>query len=202
VTATLRAVGAGLPRTGTASLKIALEQVLGGRCYHMNEIPGHPFDLGAHWRTGLTGGSPPWDEVFVGYVASLDWPASMFWHQLSTIYADAPVLLSRRESAEAWLQSFEATILPVARRSVATGADTGNDLITLLERFTGRSQWDDPDVLMSAYERHNTEVRRAVGPDRLVEWRPGDGWGPICRQLGLSTPDEPFPWVNRREDWG
>ena len=198
----LRVVGAGLPRTGTASLKIALERLLGGRCYHMTEIPEHPFDLGASWRTALAGGSPAWDEVFVGYVASLDWPASMFWHQLSTTFPVARVLLSQRESAMAWLHSLEATVLPVARGSVMTELDDGNDLVALFERFTGRSKWDDPDVLMAAYDQHNTEVRRVVGPDRLLEWRPGDGWDPICRRLELPIPDEPFPWVNRREDWG
>jgi hypothetical protein len=83
-----------------------------------------------------------------------------------------------------------------------TELDDGNDLVALFERFTGRSKWDDPDVLMAAYDQHNTEVRRVVGPDRLLEWRPGDGWDPICRRLELPIPDEPFPWVNRREDWG
>ena len=74
---TLRVVGAGLPRTGTRSHKEALEQLLGGRCYHMNAIPGHPFTLGAAWDQALAGGAPDWNQVFEGYVAAVDWPASL-----------------------------------------------------------------------------------------------------------------------------
>ena len=75
---TLRVVGAGLPRTGTASLVIALERLLGGRCYHLRVSPGHPFNLGDGWDLALAGGTPNWDEVFQGFVAEVDWPASMF----------------------------------------------------------------------------------------------------------------------------
>jgi sulfotransferase family protein len=74
----LRVPGAGLPRTGTSSLKDALESLLGGRCYHMRVIPGHPLDLRAGWDRALAGDAPDWDQLFDGYVAAVDWPASMF----------------------------------------------------------------------------------------------------------------------------
>ncbi len=193
--ATLRIVGAGLPRTGSHSLKLALERLTGGRCYHMREIPGHPFDLGPGWRTALAGGSPSWADVLDGFIAAVDWPASMFWRQLLEVNPGAPVLLSSRVSAEVWWESLEATVLPVARHE-------GRDLVTLFERFTGTPDWDHPETLMAAYERHNLDVRSAVPPARLVDWRPGDGWEPICRALAVPIPDEPFPWVNKREDWG
>jgi hypothetical protein len=54
----LRVVGAGLPRTGTDSLRNALGQLLGGTCYHMREIPGHPFNLGDGWNCALAGETP------------------------------------------------------------------------------------------------------------------------------------------------
>src|ERR671918_1069687 len=96
----LRVVGAGLPRTGTASLVVALEYLLGGRSYHMRVIPGHPFDLGPGWNLALSGGKPDWDALLDGYIAAVDWPASMFWRELSGAYPDALVLLSVREDAE------------------------------------------------------------------------------------------------------
>lgn len=101
----LRVVGAGLPRTGTSSLRQALERLLGGRCYHMSVIPGHPFDLGAGWNRPLVGDTPDWNQLLEGYIATVDWPASMFWRELSEANPDALVLLSMRDTAEVWWQT-------------------------------------------------------------------------------------------------
>jgi hypothetical protein len=199
---TLRVVGAGLPRTGTHSLRLALEHLLGGACYHMSVIPGHPFDLGEGWNRALAGDAPDWDQMLHGYVATVDWPASSFWRELSEANPQALVLLSMRDSAETWWQSADATILPVARMALAPGWNEGRGLLDLLERFTGTEQWDDPATLMAAYERHNAEVRQSVPQPRLLEWQASEGWAPICRALGVPVPDIPFPWTNRREDWG
>lgn len=95
-------VGAGLPRTGTSSLKAALELLLGGRCYYMREIPHHPFDLGPRWQGASKGETPDWQQLMDGYVAAVDWPASMFWRELGETNPDALVVLSLRDSAEAW----------------------------------------------------------------------------------------------------
>jgi len=198
----IQVVGAGLPRTGTASLVIALEQLLDGRCHHMSAIPGHPFDLGAGWNQALVDEPPGWEQLLAEYVAAVDWPASMFWPELSQTYPDALVLLSVRDSAETWWQSANATILPVARMALASDWDGGRGLPDLLERFTGSKEWDDPATLMAAYERHNARVRQAVPQHRLLEWRATEGWGPLCDVLGLPVPERPFPWVNRRSDWG
>ena len=196
----LRVVGAGLPRTGTHSLKSALERLLGGPCYHMTELPDHPFDLPG-WHTALEGGEPDWDAVLAGYVAAVDWPASMFWEPLSALHPEAVILLSQRDSAATWYASAAATIVAPCGAARDPGWDKGRDALLLMEQFAGREDWDTPEVLMSAYERHNDHVRRTAPSDRLVEWRPGDGWTPICDALGLPLPDEPFPWTNRREDW-
>ncbi len=197
----LRIVGAGLPRTATSSLRLALEQLLGGRCYHMSVIPGHPFDLGIGWNRALAGDVPDWDELFDGYVAAVDWPATLFYRELSAAYPDALVLLSVRDSAETWWHSADETILPYARMSLAPDWNEGRGFLDLLERFTGTARWDDPATMMAAYERHNAEVRRDVPPQRLLEWRATEGWQPICGALGLPVPDLPFPWVNQRSEW-
>ena len=104
----LRVIGAGLPRTGTHSLGTALEHLLGGRYYHMSVIPGHPFDLGDGWNRALANQTVDWDQLFEGYVAALDWPASMFWRELSAAYPEALVLLSVRDSAETCLSASPA----------------------------------------------------------------------------------------------
>jgi Sulfotransferase domain len=197
----LRIVGAGLPRTATSSLRLALEQLLGGRCYHMSVISGHPFDLGVGWNRLLAGETPDWNELFDGFAAAVDWPASLFWRELSAAYPDALVLLSVRDSAEEWWHSADETILPFARMSLAPDWNEGRGFLDLLERFTGTAQWDDPATMMAAYERHNAEVRRDLPPHRLLEWRATEGWPPICHALDLPVPDRPFPWVNQRSEW-
>jgi hypothetical protein len=199
---TLKVIGAGLPRTGTESLRQALGELLDGRCYHMRELPGHPFDLGQGWRLALAGGAPDWEGLLEGYVAAVDWPAAMFWWELSEAYPDALVLLSVRNSAETWYKSADATILPYARMGIAPDWSEGRDFVALLERFAGTEQWNDPAVLMAACERHNAQVRQHVPADRLLEWRAEEGWEPICHALGLPVPDRPFPWTNRRSEWG
>ena len=197
----LRVVGAGLPRTGTSSLSIALGQLLGGQVHHMSAIPGHPFDLGPGWNLSLAGGTPDWHALLDGFVAAVDWPASMFWRELNRAYPDALVLLSLRDSAESWWQSADATILPYARMALAPGWSEGTGLTDLLERFTGTKQWDDSAVLMAAHDRHNAAVRQAIPPDQLLEWHAAQGWEPLCRALGVRVPDQPFPWASRRSEW-
>jgi hypothetical protein len=199
---TLRVIGAGLPRTGTNSLMNALELLLKGPCLHMRKLSGHPFNLGDGWRAVLAGDPPVWPQLLDGYVAAVDWPASMFWREVATAYPNVLVLLSVRETAEIWWQSAEATILPVARKALARDWNEGRDLVTLLERFAGTIQWDDPATLMAAYERHNNAVRTIVPSHRLLEWQATEGWTPIWQALGLPIPSDPFPWTNRRSEWG
>jgi hypothetical protein len=85
--------------------------------------------------------------------------------------------------------------------ALAPDWNQGRGLLDLLERFSGTTQWDHPQTLMAAYERHNAEVRKTIPQHRLLEWQAKEGWEPICRALGLSVPEIPFPWVNRRSEW-
>lgn len=165
----LRVIGAGLPRTGTVSQSQAFEELLGGSCYHMRVIPGHPFDLGEGWNTALANGTPDWEQVFDAYIAAVDWPASAFYRELSEAYPDALVILSTRDSAQTWWESCNATFLPHARMALADGWEHGTGLTDLLERLTGTKQWDDAETLMAAYERHNAEVRRTIPAHRLLD---------------------------------
>ena len=196
----LRVVGAGLPRTGTGSLSAALRRLLGAPCFDMREIVGHPYVLGDPWWTALAGGRPDWGAAMDGYAAAVDWPASLFWRELAAESPDALVLLSRRDP-ESWLASMEATVLPVARAVAPADWIGGRDIVLLLERFAGTTEWDDPAVLLDAHDRWIAGVRADADPRLLVEWRPGEGWGPLCAALGVPVPDVAFPWSNRRGDW-
>src|SRR4029077_214821 len=90
---TLRVVGAGLGRTGTASLQLALPQLLDGRCYHMGETFGLPEDIPV-WHAAVNGTAPDWNSFLAEFVAAVDWPACAFWSELADANPDAVVLLS------------------------------------------------------------------------------------------------------------
>eukprot|EP00415_Alexandrium_ostenfeldii_P004324 UN4324 len=55
---------------------------------------------------------------------------------------------------------------------------------------------------IDGYIRHNEEVRRAVPPERLLEFNVKQGWDPLCRFLGLPVPEEPFPWRDYTKAFG
>jgi hypothetical protein len=200
---TLQVVGAGLGRTGTTSLKAALEQLLGAPCYHMMEVFGKP-DVAATWQRAAEGDTPEWDQLLGGYRATVDWPAAAFWRELSAAYPDAIVLLSTRD-ADGWWKSASNTIFEATQPSRSDDDSPGFqaelEMINSLfaHRFT--PNWLDEDAAKTAFLQHNDEVRAGTAPDRLVEWQPGDGWAPLCAALDLPVPDVAYPHVNTTDEF-
>jgi len=196
---TLQVVGAGLGRTGTHSLKLALEQLLGGRCHHMIEVFGNEAERDV-WRRACLGDPTDFTALLDPYVASTDLPGCLFWRQLVDANPDALVLLSVRATAEEWWRSASRTILP-SIRMVTDGGDPW--MCALLQKMAVcfSDQLEDRDAMVAAYERHNDEVRSGVPAERLLEWCPGDGWAPICDRLDLPVPDGPFPKTNSTDDF-
>jgi Sulfotransferase domain len=199
----LSVIGAGFGRTGTLSMKMALEQLGLGRCYHMVEVFDHPEHV-ALWRAAADGEPIDWDGLFAGYGAVVDWPACYFWRQLMEHFRDAKVLLTVRDP-ERWYQSAHDTIyqamirpLPVddplalAQREMAAK-------IVLEDTFGGR--FEDRAHAIAVYEHHNAEVRRIVPPERLLVYELGQGWEPLCRFVERPVPAEPFPKVNTSEEF-
>lgn len=199
---TVRVIGAGLGRTGTHSLKLALERLLGGPCYHMFEALDHPEDF-AVWQRAAEGQMPDWASFLARYEATVDWPAAAFWAELAAAFPDAVVLLSTRPTNE-WWASASRTIWEVSGRPADGAPEPFGSQLRMIQtllpaRFTPDWRVEGPSC--AAYERHNEHVRASVDPARLVEWHPGDGWAPICRALGIAVPDEPFPHVNTTDDF-
>lgn len=196
---TLRVIGAGLGRTGTMSLKLALEKLLGEPCYHMLEVFPRPEHV-AVWHAAIRGERVDWDALFDGFGAAVDWPACAFWRPLSERYPDAPILLSVRD-AESWWTSADRTIFEGAFRRGDIGEDPWRSMALDLMRVTFTEDFLDEDAAKAAFDRWNDDVRRTAPPDRLVEWRGGDGWEPICAALGIPVPGEPFPHENTTEQF-
>ncbi|MDQ1397811.1 MAG: hypothetical protein QOG64_3070, partial [Acidimicrobiaceae bacterium] len=193
----LRVVGAGVGRTGTHSLKIALEELLGAPCHHMLEIIGDPTQT-AGW-TAAVNGEPDWPLIFERYAAVVDWPGAAFWRELHDEYPEALVLLSVRDPQE-WYRSASNTIFQSFDHMPPEMAPWMDSVRCLLrERFC--DDMGNPAAMIDAFERHNAAVKATVPADRLLVWQPGDGWEPICERLGLPVPTEPFPITNTTDEF-
>ena len=198
----LQVVGAGLGRTGTHSLQLALQQLLGGRCYHMIEVFGRPDDIPV-WHGAVNGDMPDWNEFLADYNATVDWPACSFWRELLAANPDAIVLLSSRDT-DGWWKSVTNTIFNVTDREVPAGDDALAAQMAMVRdmfRNTFTENWLDETQAKRAFEAHNADVRASVPADRLIDYRPGNGWEPICEKLGLRVPTEPFPHVNTTDEF-
>jgi hypothetical protein len=194
---TIQLVGAGLGRTGTMSLKLALEHLLGGTCHHMMEVFGHPDEVPS-WHTAMLGEPVDFPALLAGYTAIVDYPGAAVWRELAAAFPDAPVLLSTRSSADEWWNSASNTIL--ALRPDREDSD-GRRMIDEMFRRSLGVDITDRYAVIAAYDAHNAAVRNEVPPERLFEYQPGDGWTPLCAALDLPVPDEPFPHTNTREEF-
>lgn len=195
----LKVVGAGLGRTGTHSLKVALEELLGQPCYHMVEVFQRPADVPV-WKAAALDQPVDWGSMFQGYAAAVDWPASSFWPEISAHYPDAKIVYSRRDP-EAWWESASNTIFA----HIGTPADEGRaawfDMVSTMfeRRFT--TQLKNREACLTAFRKHETSVLDSAPRDRLVIWQASDGWGPLCSALDLPEPKAPFPLTNTREQF-
>lgn len=194
----LQVVGAGVGRTGTHSLKNALELLLGGTCHHMMEVFTRPDEIPA-WIDAAQGRPVDWTAMMAGYTAQVDWPGASFWPELAAANPDALVLLSVRDP-DAWYTSCSNTIFAGIPALIEQGDGWMTALVDMMGiRFS--DQFGDRDAMIAAFEKHNDEVRAAIPADRLLEWTAADGWEPICARLGLPVPNEPFPKVNTTDEF-
>jgi len=192
----LKIIGAGFGRTGTASLKLALDKLGFGPCYHMSEVlanAGH-IDL---WHS-VADNAPDWSAIFENYQSTVDFPASIYWRELAAHYPDAKVILSLRD-AERWFESTQDTILSPRMWDLMRGTPWR----AMLERTISPlfdNKINDHDTLIRVFNDHNEAVKAAFGPDRLLVFEAKDGWAPLCKFLGATAPDEEFPRVNSKAE--
>lgn len=192
----LKVVGAGLGRTGTASLKVALEELGVGPCYHMGEVMRNPGHID-HW-IAASDGKPEWDRLLGDYGATVDYPACTFWRELAAHYPDARILLSVR-NAESWFESVNATIMSPTINDFLAGSPWG-ELIKRSIWDTLDHRMDDRDFMVSYFDRRIDEIKKEVPADRLLVYEVMQGWEPLCEFLGTDVPDMPFPRVNTRDE--
>ena len=203
----LKVIGAGLGRTGTLSLKVALEQLGFAKCYHMTEVFAHPEHVPV-WDAAGRGEPVDWEALFRGYQATVDWPGCNFYREFLRLYPEAKVILTVRDP-ERWYDSAGRPSTPCGRAFPRWVRRSSPGCAASL-RMTDRLIWDgvfrgrfeDKTYAIEVFHRHNEEVKRAVPPERLLVYEVKEGWGPLCAFLGVPVPEgEPFPHLNDAEEF-
>ena len=193
-------IGVGFGRTGTLSLKNALERLGFGPCHHMLGLFERPDEIPL-WKRAGQGESVDWEQVYAGYRSTVDWPGARFWRELVAEYPESKVILTVRDPKK-WYDS--------ARNSIYASMippDPGTDPVFTQMRdmseevvwkgvFDGR--FEDVEHAIEVFENHTKAVRQEVPADRLLVLDVGDGWKPLCDFLDVPIPDEAFPWLNNR----
>lgn len=204
----LEIIGPGFGRTGTHSLKLALEQLGFGPAHHMFEVRDHPEQLRA-WEAVARGASVDWDEVFRGYRSQTDWPGARVWRELAQHWPKARVILTVRDPDE-WFDSVQATIagfLDARGRHpndhVNAIAFMGQALIAeqvFGDRLTDRAH------ATRVFRDHIASVQAEIAPERLLVFDVREGWEPLCAFLGVPVPETPYPRTNsskafKEQEW-
>ena len=197
----VKVIGAGFGRTGTLSLKFALEKLGFDKCYHMMEC--NPEDQ-KRWLGLARGETMDWEAVFDGFQASVDWPSSNFWREQRAHYPDAKVILSLRDG-ESWYASVMNTIYPHSSKMVDDEIEANQNF----GRFAMEMVWDrlfdgkldDKARVIDAFNKHNQAVIDEVPADQLLVLKVGSGWKPLCDFLEIDIPDTDYPRVNSTEEF-
>jgi hypothetical protein len=208
----IEVIGAGLGRTGTYSLKAALEELGFAQCYHMAELLGHPEHV-TYWEDASAGKPVDWDALFEGYRAAVDYPACSYYQRLMEQYPDAKMILTVR-APDSWYESAAATIFKVGQRQPeASGAPPvlpfpgDPQLLMRVFGLSRRDVWErdfegrfeDREFAIRRFNEHTHTVKAHVPPDRLLVYEVKEGWEPLCRFLGVAVPEgKPFPRLNDR----
>lgn len=194
----LAVIGAGFGRTGTLSLRQALERLGLGPCYHMHEVvenPGH-VDF---WQRAADGVAVDWDELLGSYRSAVDWPVCSFWAELAAYYPGAKVILTVRDPGR-WFESAWSTIFPRITRVVAEDDEIGRRRTRMQRQLiveqTFGGDVESPEHARHMFLRHIARVKEALPPERLLVYEIVEGWAPLCRFLERPVPNAPFPRVN------
>lgn len=200
---TLEVIGPGFGRTGTNSLRLALEQIGFGKCHHMFEVRDNS-ELLADWEALAEGKMRDWNQVFAGYRSQVDWPGAHYWRQLIRAFPDANVILTVRDPND-WIDSVHATIHPFIEARGQHDSAHMNAIAEMCHKSIIKGTFDDRlgdrDHAKKIFERHVAEVQTIVAKDRLLTFDVRQGWDPLCAFLQVKVPDTPFPMTNSSKEF-
>jgi hypothetical protein len=199
----MKVIGAGFGRTGTMSLKGALEQLGFGPSFHMIDVARYP-ELLPQWQAAADGDSADWTQVFEGWESTVDWPACTYWEQIWETFPDAKVLLSVRDS-ESWYASCQKSIHASAQAAAKGELEGGSVTVSpeamkmingVIWNGTFDGRFDDKEFALDVYNRHNEDVKSKVPADKLLVYEIKQGWEPLCEFLEVPVPETDMPHLN------
>lgn len=197
----LTVIGAGVGRTGTYSLKVALERLGFGPCHHMESVLENPPHHVPLWAAAARG-APDWNSAYAGFASAVDWPTASFWRELAAANPAAKFVLTVRDT-ESWIGSFSQTI-----QQLMAGRDKAPPhmlpFLDMAEAVLGKAGFfaaQDQAALAKAFNAHTEAVTAGLPANRLLVYEVAQGWPPLCAFLDKPEPAEPFPRTNNREDF-
>ncbi|MCG8350818.1 MAG: hypothetical protein MI924_23855 [Chloroflexales bacterium] len=201
----MKIIGAGMGRTGTKSLQLALQELGFDPCYHMSEVPQHAGHIDL-WYAALQGALIDWETLLGQYQATVDFPGCLFYRDLMARYPDAKVLLSVRDP-ERWYESTYETIYQMTN-IVPHWFRILFPPMGKLYKLVNRSIWQglfkgqfaDRQRAIQAFVAWNEQVQRDVPAEKLLVYNVKEGWEPLCAFLDVPVPNKPFPHVNDRTE--
>lgn len=197
----MKLIGAGVGRTGTFSLRLAIERLGLGPCHHMEVVLQNLATQVPLWWAAVRD-NPDWQASYEGFVSAVDWPTACFFRELNEAYPEARFILTER-NPENWADSFSSTIQRLVAERDATPPEI-RDWLEMVEHLLAKTGFPpglDRQGLIEAFIAHNEAVKKEIPADRLLVYQVREGWAPLCEFLGLPAPDEPFPRTNSREEF-
>jgi len=182
-------------------MKLALDQLGFGPCHHMEEVDETSADEVALWMAAAQGRAD-WAVNYAGFNSAADWPTAAFWRELAEAYPEAKVILTVRDP-EAWCTSFSNTIYPLIE-SASEGEPARRpflDMVAAVVTKTGFRVPSTREEVMEAFLRHVAAVKATIPAERLLVFDVREGWGPLCRYLGVPVPATDFPRTNNTAEF-
>ncbi len=208
----MKVICAGWGRTGTRSLKYALERLLGQPSYHMQNILLNKRDAKI-WHRSIFKDKEQfnWEEIYKGFGACLDFPSCNYYQELMKSYPDAKVILTVRDD-ESWIKSWNVLnnqvlksftfrfLAKIPGTSFKLQKDIHNEMI-LGPKGAFKGATTDKDR-MKMFNDWNKAVKMNVPEDKLLVYQVKEGWDPLCKFLDLPIPNETFPYKNKTKNMG
>ena len=198
----MHVIGAGVGRTGTYSLKLAINRLGLGPCHHMEAVIQNMPAQVPLWAAALEGRAD-WGAIYKGFESAVDWPTAAFFRELAGANPTTKFILTHREP-ETWADSFGETIYKAMsmRHQAPPDRRAWLEMAYGVVARSGFPEGLDRDALIKGFIAHNDAVKATIPANRLLVYQVRDGWEPLCAFLGIAVPDEPFPRTNDRlEFW-